>query len=195
MKRFIGLLVCAIVFVVTPTFADYDKASDAWSNGDYVTALRELRPLVEQGNAKAQYFLGVMYANGQGVSKDYSEAAKLYILSAEQGYSPAQYNLGLLYGNGYGVLQDYLEAVKWLKLAAEDKLQWAHSDLGVMYYNGTGVPKDYVRAYMWANLGASEGNEKGIKLRDEVAKKMTPEQILEAQKLSRECLAKDYKGC
>ena len=48
---------------------------------------------------------------------------------------------------------------------------------------------------MWGNLGASNGNENGAKLRDLVAKKMTPADISKAQRLARECVKKNYKGC
>ena len=64
-----------------------------------------------------------------------------------------------------------------------------------MYYNGQGVPQDYVRAHMWYNLSASTDAEDAIKNRDTAANKMTPSQIEKAQKLSRECVAKNYKGC
>ena len=66
----------------------------------------------------------------------------------------------------------------------------AQCNLGVMYYNGEGVPQDYVQAHMWFNLAASKGDENGRKNRDIVAKKMTPTQIAEAQRLAREWLEK-----
>ena len=47
-------------------------------------------------NAKAQYSLGVMYENAQGVAQDYGEAARLYRLAAEQAYAEAQLNLGVM---------------------------------------------------------------------------------------------------
>jgi TPR repeat protein len=53
-----------------------------------------------------------------------------------------------------------------------------------MYYNGQGVPPDYVMAYMWYNLAAAQGDEGAITLRSVLEKKMTPEQIAEAQRLS-----------
>ncbi|MEG2728313.1 MAG: tetratricopeptide repeat protein, partial [Mucinivorans sp.] len=62
------------------------------------------------------------YDIGQGVTQDYTEAAKWYRLAAEQGYAKAQYNLGLCYNKGHGVTQDYTEAVKWTKLAAKQNL-------------------------------------------------------------------------
>ena len=58
--------------------------------------------------------------------------------------------------------------------------------LGLMYVNGQGVPQDFVLAYMWLNLSATQGFQSAIKNRDIVARRMTPAQIAEAQKLARE---------
>ena len=68
--------------------ADTQKARTAYQNGDYATALRELTPLAEQGDAVAQYNLGSMYRKGQGVLQDYKTARKWYRLSAEQDQCP-----------------------------------------------------------------------------------------------------------
>ena len=69
---------------------DFDRGVSAYEAGDYLTALRELRPLAEQGDAVAQNYLGVMYYNGQGVPQNYAEAVRLYRLAAEQGIADAQ---------------------------------------------------------------------------------------------------------
>ena len=127
----------------------------AYQRGDYATALREWRPLAEQGYADAQFNLGVMYDEGRGVPQDDAEAVKWYRKAAEQGDAGAQYNLGVMYGNGLG------------------------------------VPQDYAQAHMWYNLAASrfppgEDRDNAVKNRDTVAKRMTPAQISEAEKLARE---------
>ncbi len=70
------------------------------------------------GDARAQYKVGFMYANGQGVIKDYKEAVKWYKVAAEKGLSAAQYNLGVMFGNGHGVQQDDKKAVQWFRRAA-----------------------------------------------------------------------------
>ena len=105
-------------------------------------------------------------------------------LAAEQGYARAQNNLGVMYYNGQGVPQDYAEAMKWYRLAAEQGYASAQHNLGVMYNNGNGVPQDYVQAHKWFNLSAASGNASAIKNRDNVAARMTPAQIAEAQKLA-----------
>ena len=65
--------------------------------------------------------------------------------------------------------------------------------------NGQGVPQDYVRAYMWNNLAAAHltGDEQkpAAENRDKVASRMTPAQIAEAQRLSQQCQARQFKGC
>jgi hypothetical protein len=79
---------------------DFNKVIDAWDAGDFATAVQELRPLTRQGDAFAQYLLGMMYFKGQGAPQDVEEAVKLYRLAAEQGNTLAQTELGKLYGNG-----------------------------------------------------------------------------------------------
>ena len=81
MKR----LALTIVFVLgfaSPVWADFSDGIAAYDRGDYAGALKEWRPLAEQGNAGAQYNLGVMYDNGQGVPQDYVKAHMWYNLSA-----------------------------------------------------------------------------------------------------------------
>jgi len=80
-------------------------------------------------------------------------------------------------------------------LAAAQGRASAQYNLGVMYGNGQGVVQDYVRAHMWYNLAAVKGNSDAVKQREIVAKKMTLEQIAVAQKLARECQARDFKKC
>ncbi len=104
--------------LTAPAWAGLDEGVAAYHRGDYATALREWRPLAEQGNAKAQNILGVMYEKGGGVPQDYARAVKWYRKAAEQGDAVAQGNLGLMYHNGQGVTQDYAQAHMWFDLAA-----------------------------------------------------------------------------
>ena len=76
--------------------ADYQKGFDAYQNGDYATALREWKPLAEQGDANAQYNLGLMYDKGLGVPQDEKTALKWLTLAKRQGVAYSQENLGFL---------------------------------------------------------------------------------------------------
>ena len=142
--------------------------------------------LAEKGDSVAQNDLGAMYAQGQGVAQDYSEAAKWYRLSAEQGQEIAQSNLGNMYDQGQGVPQDYTEALKWFRLAAEQGDDQAQFNLYIMYDKGQGVPQNVVLAHMWVNLAAAQGVERAIKSLIKLEERMTKEQLAEAQRLARE---------
>jgi uncharacterized protein len=134
---------------------------NAAEHGDFVTALRLWRPLAEQGDAEAQYNLGVMYEQGQGVIQDYGEAVKWYRLAAEQGDAGSQNNLGVMYAKGRGVPQNYREAVKWYRLAAEQGYPRAQSNLGSMYRQGQGIKQDFKEALKWYRLAAEQGSAEG----------------------------------
>ena len=120
MKRLFVLPVLLLTLLVgNPAFSsDNQKGLDAYERGDFATALREWTPLAEQGHATAQYNLGLMYNNGQGVPQDYKTAVKWYKLAAEQGHASTQNNLGLMYALGTGTLQDYTRAHMWWNIAA-----------------------------------------------------------------------------
>ena len=162
---------------------------------DYAAVLKIVKPPALKGEAWAQRWLAGAYATGQGVVQDQAEAVKWYRLAAQQGDAFAQYNLGLMYSNGQGVVQDYAEAVKLYRLAAQQGDASAQTSLGIMYGVGQGVAQDYVKALSWLNLGAVNGNVNAVKRRDIVAKLMTSQQIGDAQKLARDCQARQFKGC
>ncbi len=91
MKRTLAtVFVCLLL--AAPAWADMDEAKAAYHQGDYATALRELRPLAERGDATAQAVLGVMYDKGQGVPQNYIEAHKWYNLAATKGDKDAVKN-------------------------------------------------------------------------------------------------------
>ena len=107
-----------LVHQTIPAQRIVDLATSASNRGDYATALPLLRLLADQGNTSAQYDLGLMYDNGQGLPQDYAEAVKWYGLAAGQGDAKAQFNLGLMYAEGQGVSQNYVYAHMWLNLSA-----------------------------------------------------------------------------
>jgi TPR repeat protein len=112
----------------------------------------------EQGDADAQFNLGVMYDKGQGVAQDYSQAADWYRKAAEQGNANAQYNLGVMYLNGQGAPQDDSQAANWFRKAAEQGSANSQYNLGYMYRNGQGVPQDDSQAVNWYRKAAEQGN-------------------------------------
>jgi len=193
--RALLLLLVALLFAGAVQAGDLEDGYAAYDRKDYTTALEKFRIWAQQGSASAQFSLGFMYDNGEGVAQDYAEAARWYKLAAAQGDAIAQYNLALKFKDGRGVVQDYAEAVRWYKLAAAQGVAYAHNNLGFMYGAGRGVTQDYVKSHMWYNLAAVNGDGTAVKNRDIIAANMTPQQIAEAQKLARECQARKFKNC
>jgi TPR repeat protein len=124
-------------------------------------ALSLCRKRAAQGYEGAQYTLGVMYAQGLGVTKDSAEAVKWFRAAAAQGVAAAQHNLGQMYRQGLGVTQDYAEAMKWYRKAAEQAE--AQTNLGWMYIQGLGVTKDYAEAMKWFRKAADQGDAQAQK--------------------------------
>lgn len=116
------------------------------------------------------------------------ETVQSYKDQAEKGNIYAQYKLGLLYLVGHGILQDYEEAVKWLNLASEKGFAPAQYELGLIYRAGTGVSVDYALSYVWLNLAAAAGIEAAATIRDKMMHALSPQQLAQAQKTSRDWL-------
>ena len=152
------------------------------------------RKAAEQGVAAAQFNLGDMYAKGEGVPEDYVQAVFWYRMAAGQGHAKAQLNLGVMYANGEGVPEDDGQAVFWYRKAAGQGHAKAQLNLGVRYAKGEGVPEDDVQAYAWINLSAAQGDETAEQIRTALRQRMTPAQIADAQKLSRELAARIAEG-
>ena len=77
---------------------DFDKGIKAWGRHDYATALKEWRPLAEQGLAKAQNNLGMMYYNGKGVLQDTIAAHMWFNIAAANGHKKAAKNRDIAAG-------------------------------------------------------------------------------------------------
>jgi TPR repeat protein len=184
--RFTITFVLSIICLTVPAWADFQAGMDATIRGDYATALREWRPLAEQGDALAQYNLGVLYRKGRGVPQDDVQARQWYAKAAAQGQAKAQFNLGTLYFNGEGVPKDYPQALRWFRLAADQGEAVAQTKIAIMYDEGQGVSQDLVQAYKWYSLAATNGDKPAAELRDATAQQMTPAQIAEGQKLALE---------
>jgi len=159
-KEPIGQTMTRAAHVLGLALPDSRPAYTAYHQGRYAAALQLARPLAEQGDARAQLILGLMYAKGEGVPQNHREAVKWYRLAAEQNDAQAQYELAFLYAIGDGVAQDYVAAHMWFNLA------------------GANLPASDPR------------RRQAIANRDAVESKMTREQIAEAQERARDCKSK-----
>ena len=143
----------------------FAQASAAWGYRegygtavDHVEAVKWVRKAAEQGFARAQYDLGLMYEFGHGVERSYEKAVEWYQKAAEQGAARAQGLLGEMYYYGRGVEQSDVKAAEWVLKVAEQGLAMAQNILGVMYANGTGVEQSYKKAVEWYLKAAEQGD-------------------------------------
>ncbi|MDQ5910957.1 MAG: uncharacterized protein QG599_3054 [Pseudomonadota bacterium] len=120
---------------------------------------------------------------------DYSAELAIVRPLAEQGFAFAQFNLGVLYDQGHGVPMDDRQALEWYRKAAEQGLPQAQINLGIMYEEGEGGPVDPIQAYFWYAMAESQGDSQGPQARQEIAEKMTPAQVAEAEKKVKDWLA------
>ena len=136
----------------------------------------------EQGNAPAEAVVGDLNYLGEGVPKDFSQAAYWYRKAADAGIIHGQFSLGEMFSNGYGVPQDKAQAAVWYRKAAEQGYASAQLSLGSLYVLGQGVPQDYAEAYFWMDLAAAgkihEVRQEGVaKMRDNAAYYTSPPPI------------------
>ena len=157
MRRFLFAVILVVACATGAAAGPAEDADSAHQRGDYTLAAELLRSRAEQGNAQAQFNLGLRYAMGQGVPQDAQEAVKWYRKAAEQGDAQGQISLGVMYRSGVGVPQDYQEALKWYRKAADQGDAQSQHNLGVMYENGKGVPQDTQEAVKWFHRSAEHG--------------------------------------
>lgn len=115
------------------------------------------RKAAEAGAPRAQYNLGVLYAEGRGVAADYQQAFAWFERAAKQGLANAQYNLAVMYERGTGVAADAAQARSWYERAAELDHPRAQHNLAVMYASGEQVTLDYATAARWFEKAAEHG--------------------------------------
>jgi TPR repeat protein len=188
----------AVIGLAQPLgFARGATKSDAlyavYQHGRYATAMRMARPLAAAGDARAQSMLGLLYYRGQGVPQDHGEASRWFRRAADQDDIAAQFHLGIMFAKGQGVPQDKAQAAKWFGRAADLGDAQAQYNLGLFYARGEAGEPDNISAHMWFNLAAArfppsdtDDRSAAARNRDLVTKKMTPDQIAEAQRRARE---------
>lgn len=111
--------------------------------------INSIQSLANQGDVKAQNFLGLLYLIGEGVPQDDAKAIQWYEKSANQGDVKAQNFLGKAHYDGQIVRQNYANAFQWYEKSANQGNVYGQSNLGLMYYNGQGVRQDYGNAKRW----------------------------------------------
>jgi hypothetical protein len=178
-------------------YSEEARLHDLASKGN-ASALQQLKALANDGNLEAAFQLSILYSAGQGVPNDPAQSVTWGRKAAQGGHAEAQANLGTSYAWGRGVAKDLTLAASWFRKAAEQGNVHGQLSLGAVYRDGRGVPKDLVIAYMWMDLAAQQGPKfttpsvaglfsyQAKTARDEMVKQMSPAQIAEAQRRSRD---------
>jgi SH3-like domain-containing protein len=182
LARIVVLTTAFLLFVSGNVIAEsntYNQALDAYNNEDYETALPIWRRLAAEGNADAQYALGVAYFKGEGVSRDLNNSMKWFEQAANSGNVQAMFNLGAAYWEGNGTRQSYAEAVQWWEKSATAGQSAAQYNLGLAYYLGKGAEQDLDQALKWIRQSAENGHDGAQKVLSVIDKELaqitTPE--------------------
>ena len=157
-RVYIGIALLSLTVGTTvPAWADKPGALAAYQSGNYKEAARQFRPLADNGDTEAQYYLGYMHEKGQGVAKDQERMRKWYQRAADGGHAKAQYKVAVGYAFGLaGLQQSDEDAAKWLQQSAENGYKRAQKTLGRAYAEGRyGLPRDTKRAEYWSKKAAS----------------------------------------
>ncbi|MFQ5783217.1 MAG: tetratricopeptide repeat protein [Alphaproteobacteria bacterium] len=183
----------AFAFLLTfllsaPARAGLNAGVTAYERGDYTTALKELSPLAEEGDAAAQYYLGALYESGFDAAPDYDKAIGWYRRAAAQRFARAQYHLGQLYEIGEGVERDYTQAAEWYRRAAKGGYAPAQSNLARLYLKGLGVAQDYYQSYLWAMIAMQQGYTPAKKHSKKAAVRLSSGAMTDAQQRARKWL-------
>jgi len=115
----------------------------------------------EAGNYKAQWMLGVVYADGKLVPKDLVKSWSWFQKSAEKGWPIGQNAVGLAYMTGRGIERNPAEAVSCFRKAAEQGYAQGQARLGMAYFLGAGVSRDASEGVTWFRKAAEQENALG----------------------------------
>ena len=183
MRRFLA------TFLLAAVATGHARASSVESD-QAQSPVETLQVAAAGGSSAAMYALARRYNSGDGVERDYEQAAALHRKAALAGNREAMLWLGIHDNNGRGVPQDFKLAAAWYLKAAHLGQGSAMFYLGTMHWGGRGVAQDYVEAWKWLDLAAVYGpadeKARNSDTRDLLgrAPQMTPELLAQARQRS-----------
>ena len=154
------LLAVGVLAASTSAQAGVNEGRSAYKSKDFEVAMKEFKPLADSGEPIAQFYVGLMYDNGEGVLQSYPQAIVWYTKAADKGFAPAQSNLGVIYESGGLVERDFKKAAAYYQKAAEQGDTAAQFNLGLMNYVGRGAdyPRNTAQAAVWYGKAAELGS-------------------------------------
>lgn len=165
MKKTLFAVLMAAFLTATPALADFAGGKTAYDRKDWPRAIMLLRPLAEQGDARAQVLLGNMYVQGYGVRRDSTQAYGLYRRAAIAGNAEAMVVTGAMLQQGIGTTADVHQALEWYHRAAK-----SGHPAGAMFYglymirgssspDGRNILPDHASAYKWLRLAEKNATD------------------------------------
>jgi hypothetical protein len=113
------VLLVFLLIPASPSLADFDSAVEEYRRNNYLGAMEAFLPLAQQGDARAQTILALMYRYGEGTPLDLGSAFMWYKRAAELDYAPAQYHTGVMLAEGTGIEANIEGAITWLTRASQ----------------------------------------------------------------------------
>jgi len=146
--------------------ADYQDGLDAYTFGDYATAMEEWQAVVAAPPAEvnpaiyaeAHYAIAKLYWQGDGVEQNFRQAYDWLLQAAELGHAGAQAKLGFMYTDGLVVRQDFSQAFGWYSKAAKGGNVDGLYNLGIFYYYGWGIERDLTMAAQYLAAASALGD-------------------------------------
>jgi localization factor PodJL len=135
----------------------------------------------QAGVAVAQYRLGSLLERGQGVAMDRSAAVTWYQRAADQGNTGAMHNLAVMMSEGVDGTPDHGKAFEWFLAAASYGVTDSQYNLGVAFARGLAPTRNMVESYKWFALAAAAGDADASARRDEIAKSLSPDDLVKAR--------------
>lgn len=181
----------------------YNAKENGVVKQDVAEAIRLLKLSIAKRNLDACQELALMYYEGNGVKRDYSEAMRMFHTAATQGDSYSQLNVGSMFFDGLGLSSrqragnhtQNMSAIYWYKKSAEQGNSRALFKLGYMYAEGFGVAQNYSLAYMFSEMADKAGDKDAKSNLIALAKQMNPRHVTRAQEMARACEAQKFKNC
>ncbi|MDJ0948927.1 MAG: tetratricopeptide repeat protein [Alphaproteobacteria bacterium] len=184
MGRLAWIALLAVVIWAPAQAGIYDGIA-AFKRGDYQTAYAELLPAAKAGHPVAQYYVGRMRDDGNGVARDREKAVAWYRKAAERGHADAQYRLGVLYLWGWGIEQSRSQALLWHLRAARQGHVDAQTSVGRLYARGAkGIAANNVEAWKWLTIASRGGSPQASLSVTTVEQRLTASELAKARRLA-----------
>lgn len=151
------LLAAAFPSALSASDPDYDLGVSLLDAGQYVDALKSFGRSAKNGNTEAQYQIGIMFLEGQGMKANPEDAAYWFRKAAQNGHAPSQFEIGCCFLNGTGVQSDLRIAAEWFWRAAEQGDPDAALYVARMYRDGKGMSQDTAKARKYYKIAAEAG--------------------------------------